>query len=148
MPLTIRPVAPADFEEWAVLYQDYAAFYQVKQTDEMRARVWEWLFDDAQQTEGLVAQATDGALIGIAHFRHLARPLAAQTGGFLDDLFVSPAARGSGAADALISALKDEGKKRGWTLLRWITADDNYRARAVYDRIADRTHWVTYDLTV
>jgi hypothetical protein len=31
-------------------------------------------------------------------------------------------------------------------VIRWITADDNYRARAVYDRVATRTKWVTYDL--
>ena len=30
--------------------------------------------------------------------------------------------------------------------VRWITADDNYRGRNVYDRLATRTMWVTYDL--
>ena len=30
--------------------------------------------------------------------------------------------------------------------LRWITADDNYRARSLYDKIAERTKWVTYDI--
>jgi len=29
--------------------------------------------------------------------------------------------------------------------VRWITADDNYRAQALYDKVATRTHWVTYD---
>ena len=61
------------------------------------------------------------------------RPLSASTGGFLDDLFVDPTARGSGAADALIAALADEGRKQGWTVIRWITAEDNYRARALYE---------------
>ena len=34
----------------------------------------------------------------------------------------------------------------GHTLVRWITADDNYRGRAVYDRVATRTMWITYDI--
>lgn len=31
--------------------------------------------------------------------------------------------------------------------VRWTTADDNYRARAVYDKRAVRTTWITYDMT-
>ncbi|MEY5039186.1 MAG: hypothetical protein RL472_2292, partial [Pseudomonadota bacterium] len=50
------------------------------------------------------------------------------------------------AADALIAALADEGRKQGWTVIRWITAEDNYRARALYDRVAEKTKWATYDL--
>ena len=64
----------------------------------------------------------------------------------LDDLFVDPPARGSGAAAALIDALAAEGRVRGWTVIRWITAEDNYRARALYDRLAEKTRWATYDL--
>jgi hypothetical protein len=48
----------------------------------------------------------------------------------------------------LIAAVKTEGQKRGWTVIRWITAEDNYRARALYDRLADRTKWVTYDIKI
>jgi hypothetical protein len=33
-------------------------------------------------------------------------------------------------------------------VIRWITAEDNYRARGVYDRVAVRTPWVTYDIKV
>ena len=51
-----------------------------------------------------------------------------------------------GAADALIQAVADIARERGWSLLRWITAENNYRARGVYDRLAQRTDWVTYDM--
>jgi GNAT superfamily N-acetyltransferase len=111
----------------------------------MRAKVWGWLLDAGHTTEGLVAEV-DGKLLGLVHFRPFARPLSASIGGFLDDLFVDPAARGSGAAAALIEALAAEGRKRGWTVIRWITAEDNYRARALYDQLAEKTRWATYDL--
>ena len=143
--VTIRPVAAGDRTEWGRLYAGYAAFYKVEQTGEMRDRVWSWLHDPAHETEGLVAER-DGHLIGLTHFRAFARPLSASTGGFLDDLFVDPAARGSGAAEALIKAVADEGRKRGWTVIRWITAEDNYRARSLYDRLAEKTRWTTYDI--
>ena len=146
MTVKIRPPRETDRAEWDTLYQGYATFYKVAQTPQMRDTVWSWLFDPAQQSEGLVAEAPDGRLIGLTHFRPFARPLSATTGGFLDDLFVSPDARGSGAADALIDAVKAEGARRGWSVIRWITAEDNYRARGVYDRLAERTKWLTYDI--
>lgn len=143
--ITIRTLAPTDRADWDRLYAGYAEFYQVAQTAEMRDRVWGWLMDDAHGSEGLVADR-DGTIIGIAHFRSYFRPLAASVGGFLDDLFVDPAARRSGAAEALIAALKVEARRRGWTVIRWITAENNYRARKLYDRVAERTAWVTYDI--
>ncbi len=64
---------------------------------------------------------------------------------YLDDLFVDPSQRGQRVADALIEAVAEEGRRRGWSVIRWITADDNYRGRGVYDRLATRTMWITYD---
>lgn len=144
--ITIRPVKRADRGEWNGLYQGYAAFYNVIQTQEMRDIVWSWLMDESKEVYGLVAVDAAGKMVGLTHFRSYARPLSASIGGFLDDLFVDPNARGSGAAEALIDAVKAEGQKRGWTVIRWITAEDNYRARGLYDRLAERTKWVTYDI--
>jgi len=145
-PVVIRPPEARDRRQWAALYAGYAAFYEVAQTAEMRAAVWGWLHDPASPLEGRVAEDAAGRLVGLAHFRPYLRPLAATTGGFLDDLFVAPEARGQGVAEALIHAVSEAGRARGWSVLRWITAEDNARARRVYDRLARRTGWVTYDL--
>jgi len=131
---------------WDRLYQGYAEFYEVAQTEEMRDRVWGWIHDPAHEVEAFLAVDGEGRPVGLAHFRAFARPLSASIGGFLDDLFVGREARGGRVADALINAIAEEGRRRGWSVIRWITADDNYRARAVYDRVAARTKWVTYDL--
>jgi GNAT superfamily N-acetyltransferase len=146
MSITIRPVEQNDRAQWNVLYQGYADFYKVTQTQDMRDTVWSWLFNNAHETEGLVAVDDNGVLIGLTHFRPFARPLSATTGGFLDDLFVTPASRGSGAARLLIEAVAQVGKQRGWSVIRWITAEDNYRARSLYDKVADKTKWATYDI--
>ena len=146
MRLTIRPTEEKDRDGWDRLYQGYATFYKVEQTEEMRDRVFGWLMDEAHDCTGLVAEAPDGKLVGLTHFRPFPSPLRALTNCFLDDLFVDPAARGSGIADALIQAVADIARERGWATVRWITADDNYRARGVYDKLSTRTMWVTYDL--
>ncbi len=143
--VVVRRVAEADRAGWDRLYAGYAEFYGVEQTPAMRDRVWGWIHDPAHEVEGLVAER-DGDLVGLAHVRAFARPLSATVGGFLDDLFVAPEARGTGAAEALIRAVAEQGRERGWSVIRWITAGDNVRARRLYDRLATQTPWVTYDL--
>ena len=46
----------------------------------------------------------------------------------------------------MIAGIEALGRARGWSVIRWITAADNARARAVYDRVAVETPWVTYDI--
>jgi len=143
--MIIRPPEAADRSAWEQLYAGYADFYNVAQTSEMRSRVWDWINDPLHMSEAFVAE-NDGNLVGLAHFRPFARPLVASTGCYLDDLYVDPAARGSGVVEALIGALVKEARSRQWAVIRWITAEDNFRARTVYERLADRTGWVTYEL--
>lgn len=143
--LRIVPLEPRHRADWERLYAGYAEFYRVTQTPEMRAKVWGWIMDPAHEVKALVAEDENGTAIGLAHYRPFARPLSATMGGFLDDLFVDPTRRGQRVADALIEALAEEGRRRGWSVIRWITADDNYRGRGVYDRLATRTMWITYD---
>ncbi|MCR0983069.1 MULTISPECIES: GNAT family N-acetyltransferase [Acetobacterales] len=144
--IRILPVEQRHRADWDKLYAGYAEFYRVTQTPEMRDRVWSWIHDPAHETNGLVAEDAEGRAVGLAHFRAFARPLSATTGGYLDDLFVDPQMRGKRVADALIEALAEEGRRRGWSVIRWITAEDNSRARAVYDRVAKLTPWRTYDI--
>jgi GNAT superfamily N-acetyltransferase len=49
-------------------------------------------------------------------------------------MFILPEARGSGAADALFSALKSLATTLRWPTIRWITQHFNKRGRAFYDR--------------
>jgi GNAT superfamily N-acetyltransferase len=144
--MRIVRLTPAHRPGWEQLYAGYAEFYRVTQTPAMRETVWGWIMDPAHEVNARVAEDAEGQPIGLAHFRPFARPLSASTGGFLDDLFVAPEHRGSGVADALIEAVAAIGREQGWTVLRWITAETNYRGRAVYDRLATRTPWLTYDI--
>ncbi|MEV7611830.1 GNAT family N-acetyltransferase [Streptomyces sp. NPDC089799] len=144
--IQVRAARPEDFAQWRALYRGYADFYAVEQSEEAAALVWSWVLDPGHEVGALVAEDADGRLVGLAHYRPFARPLSATVGCFLDDLFVAPDRRGSGAADLLLAALRGIAAERGWSVVRWITADDNHRARAKYDQVATRTMWVTYDM--
>jgi GNAT superfamily N-acetyltransferase len=144
--LRVRAVAEADFPQWRELYGGYAAFYGVQQSDAMAELVWSWILDPAHEVHGLVVEDDAGELVGLAHYRPFARPLSATTGCYLDDLFVAPDRRGAGAADLLLDELARLAHDHGWSVVRWMTADDNYRGRGKYDQHATRTTWVTYDM--
>jgi len=135
-------VAERDRERWAELYRGYAAFYEVPCPD--LDQLWRRL-GAGGELECLVAEV-DGEVVGLAHVRAFARPLEGDTAGFLDDLFVDPAQRGSGAGTALLEHLRSLADERGWGVVTWITGADNHVARKLYDRLAEAQQWITYDM--
>lgn len=135
-----------DYAPWRELFRGYCAFYRVPMPEEKAELVWSWLTDPGHELEGLLVRDTDGTPVGLAHYRPFVRLLHGAVAGFLDDLFVSPDVRGGGAVDALLARLRVIATERGWNAVRWITADDNHRARSKYDQVATRTMFVTYDM--
>lgn len=142
-------VPEADEEpQWQELYMGYADFYHMPMNNEILNTVWGWIRDRDNPFCCIVAKDCDARLTGFMHFRAMPSPLRGAMVGFLDDLFVRPEARGKGVVTALYRELEQQGKQKGWPLIRWITAENNYRARALYDQLADKTHWVTYQLDI
>jgi GNAT superfamily N-acetyltransferase len=142
----VMPLAPEHRADWERLYAGYAEFYKVEQTAAMRETVWQWIFDPKREIEALVAVERAGRAVGLAHYRPQLRPLRAGIAGFLDDMFVEPGLRGTGVVQALMQKLAEVGRAKGWASIRWLTAEDNYRARAFYDTIAARTVFLTYEM--
>lgn len=143
----LRAPTPDDLAAWRHLYRQFAEHYTVPVRAEHQDLVWSWVMDPSHPLQCLLAVTSSGELHGLAHYRAFTRPLAGSVGCFLDDLLVDEEVRGSGAADALLHGLRQIAADNGWTVIRWITADDNHRARSVYDEFAVRTMWVTYDMT-
>ena len=48
--------------------------------------------------------------------------------------------------EKILNELKKISKSKGWNLIRWITHNDNFRAKALYDRVAEKTKWDLYEL--
>lgn len=149
MPLEILDIAarPDLKPAWRDLFDGYSTFYKRQLTDPVAEAVWAWLTDPGHEVEGRLA-LVDGTPVGLAHFRRQPRPAFGEDMGYLDDLFVSPEARSGGVGRALIEHVREVGRGRGWRTIRWTTADDNYRARTLYDQLAVKTSWNLYDLTV
>lgn len=148
MTVKVTALQQSDRAQWELLYNGYAEFYKMPMTPQILDTVWGWIFDTRNPFFAMIAKNEAGTALGLMHFREMPSPLRGAVVGFLDDLFVGPNVRGSGCVQEMYKALNSFGKGRGWPFIRWITADNNYRGRASYDKIATRTHWLTYQMQV
>ncbi|MGI8879608.1 MAG: GNAT family N-acetyltransferase [Jatrophihabitans sp.] len=143
----VTAVGPVDRSTWRELYRGYGSFYEVDMPPEKLDLIWSWLHDPDEPLWGLVVRAdVAAAAVGLVHYRPFHRPLHGSIGCYLDDLFVAPSARGSGAVDALLGALQRIAGENCWDVVRWVTRSSNARARSTYHRLATETDLVTYDL--
>ena len=141
----IRGIQLKDKKQWEKLYQGYADFYKVEMNDKILQTVWSWLHDKNHELNGLVYEV-DENIVGLAHYRRMPRPLRGQDIGFLDDLYVDPQHRGQKIGEKILRELKEISKSKRWDLIRWITRDDNLRAKSLYDRVSEKTNWNVYEL--
>lgn len=143
--VVVRPIEQGDHEAWQRLFHAYRTFYEYDAEQDVVDRVWGWIHDPAHETNALVA-SIDGRVVGFAHHREFARPSSGKRGLYLDDLFTEPDVRGQGVGRALLDRLLQMAVERGLDKVRWITAEDNHTAQRLYDDLAQRTTWLTYDM--
>ena len=141
----IREIRLEDKEYWQKLYKGYAEFYKVEMNDKILDTVWNWLQDKKHDVNGL-GYEINKKLVAIAHYRRMPSPLRGQYIGFLDDLYVDPEHRGKKIGEKIIKQLNEISKENGWNLIRWITRENNLRAKALYDRVSEKSTWDVYEL--
>ena len=145
--LEICDIQKKHYEVWIELYHKYAEYYQVDIPKDNFDLTWKWLTSENYPFWGILADV-DSKIVGFAHFRSLPSPLDSCEVGFLDDLFVLQEYRGKKIGYSLIEKVHQIGKSKNWPYINWITKDDNYKARTLYDKISTKTDWNFYELTV
>ena len=146
--MKVEELNVADKEQWQLLYRGYADFYQMPMNEGILESVWTWIFDKNNKFYAIGVRSSEGRLIGFMHYREMPSPLRGAIVGFLDDLYVHPDYRGTGAVQALFIELRQISKQNGWPYVRWITTTDNHRARSVYDKISKTIDFVTYQMSI
>ena len=141
----IREISIKDKESWRKLYKGYADFYKSPIKDIILDTVWSWLMDKNHEVKGIVYEI-DGNLTALAHYRAMPRPLKGKYIGFLDDLYVDPAYRNQKIGQKLMNEIKVISSSEKWDLVRWITRQDNIKAKSLYDKISEKTNWDVYEM--
>ena len=141
--ITIRPVKPGDRAAWEPLWQGYLTFYKSTLASDITDATWRRFFDPLERLGAFVAER-DGQLIGIAHYLLHRSTWAPLCYCYLEDLFVEPSVRGSGAGRALIGAVETAAREAGASRLYWMTHETNERAQKLYNKVAERPGFVQY----
>jgi len=143
---TVRALARGDFEAWLPLWQGYLEFYEVQLSDEMTRLTFERLTGEHPQMRGALAFDEGGEAIGMVNWLTHPGTWAEADSVYLEDLFVSQDARGTGAGRALIQHVDDWAKANGAAKVYWLTADSNKHAQQLYDRMAKKTGFIHYQI--
>ncbi len=141
---TVRFIESADEQQWRELFRAYREFYKLEASEEIVSRAWGWFMDPQHECKALVAEH-NGTVLGFAHHRRFSSPYTGTSNIFLDDLFTHPESRGQGIGRALINELTDMAAAEGRACVQWMTAADNHQAQALYNTLATKTEWFTYE---
>jgi len=138
MTLSIRPATRADLPLIAQFIRDLADYEKL--AHEVRfdeAVMGEKLFGTRPYAEVIIGEI-DGAPQGFALFFHNFSTFEGKPGVYLEDLFVRPAARGSGLGKALLSRLAAIAVERDCARLEWSVLDWNEPAIGFYQKLGAR----------
>jgi GNAT superfamily N-acetyltransferase len=141
--VVVRLVPADERAAWEPLWKGYQTFYEVALSEETTSTTWARLHDPAEPM-GVLGAYRDGRLVGIAHYIFHRSCWTVGDYCYLQDLFVADEARGQGAGRALIEAVEKLARAAGASRIHWLTREDNAAARALYDRLADRSGFIQY----
>ena len=133
--ILIRAAEPGDIDTILQFIRDLADYEKLAHavnTD--RDTLARYLFGPRPMAEVLIAER-QGDAIGFALFFHNFSTFEGRPGLYLEDLFVRPEARGSGAGKALLVRLAQLAVERDCARLEWSVLDWNEPAIAVYRAI-------------
>lgn len=138
MTIAIRSATPADLPLIAGLIRDLAEYEKL--AHEVRfdeATLGEKLFGPRPYAEVVIGEL-DGTPQGFALFFHNFSTFEGRPGIYLEDLFVRPAARGSGLGKALLAHLAQLCTTRDCARLEWSVLDWNEPSIGFYKSLGAR----------
>jgi GNAT superfamily N-acetyltransferase len=147
-PLLVRPARPDDVPLLLALLLELAEYErlaaQVKASEEL---FHEALFSERPAAEALIAERGEEP-VGYALFFPTFSTFLAIQGIWLEDLFVRPAHRNSGAGRALLAAVAARARERGAERLEWSALKWNELALGFYKGLGAQRmdEWVTHRL--
>ncbi|KAB1086788.1 GNAT family N-acetyltransferase [Neorhizobium galegae] len=149
MALTIREAVREDAATLLGFIRELAIYekaeHEVAATSET---IGNSIFGTGSVTHALVCEQ-DGVPIGMAIWFFSYSTWQAKNGLYLEDLYVTPAARGLGAGKAMLKRLAQIALENGCGRFEWSVLDWNEPAIRVYEAIGAEpmTEWIRYRLS-
>ena len=145
--MIIRQASIQDIDELATLFAQYRVFYQ-QSFDTEAAK--QFLLERITNGESVIFIAIDaGQIGGFTQLYPSFSSVSMRKIWILNDLFVSPAHRLKGVAQALINEVIEYSKKTGRKRTVLSTAYDNFNAQKLYEKLGfNRSDFYNYELEI
>jgi GNAT superfamily N-acetyltransferase len=145
--IEVRSARRDDFPAWKELWDGYNAFYgrsgETALPVDVTRTTWSRFFDEYEPMHALVAESS-GRLLGLTHFLYHRSTIQVNPTCYLQDLFTTQAARGTGVGRALIEAVYQRAQAAGAGRVYWQTHETNTVAMQLYDKIAQKSGFLVY----
>ncbi|WP_043193457.1 GNAT family N-acetyltransferase [Streptomyces sp. NRRL F-2664] len=147
--VVVRAAGEADVDTAAALFRGYLDFYEVevKDADAPRAFLAERLARDESLV--LLADVPGAGTVGFAQVYRAFSSLTLSTAWILNDLYVAPGGRRTGAGRALLREVLRRARAAGVTGVQLETAYDNTAAQGLYEAegfVREQFHVYFHDL--
>ena len=145
--MMIRWATPQDEAVWRGLWQGFLDYYDMSLDPQITDYTWKRLMSTESPLKARLA-CEGPAVLGFAIHQHHPSTWVMGDDCYLEDLFVSPAARGKGLGRALIDDLASLARAKGWKRLYWNTDASNETARRLYDSFTPDDGHIRYRMTL
>src|SRR5260221_11480063 len=109
--VVVRPIAPADYADWRVLWDGYNAFYGRSGSSALPENVvqttWTRFFDQSEPVHALVA-ILERRIVGLAHYLFHRSTILCESTCYMQDLFTADILRGRGIGRVLIERVRND----------------------------------------
>jgi GNAT superfamily N-acetyltransferase len=150
-PLIVRDASASDVPELLEMFAELAEYEDLlHELHATEKQLREALFGSRPAAQALIAEFEDQrAVVGYALYFPTFSSFLANTGVWLEDLFVRPAHRREGVGRALLAAVAARLRERGGERLEWAALDWNEPALRFYGGLRAQTmpEWITHRLT-
>ena len=137
--IEVRDLTGADRAHWDPLWREYLEFYEQELEDEVTEVVFQRIVDPDWPTQRGYVALYRGDVMGFAHVLLHPSTRSSQDDCFLEDLYISPKARGNGLGRAILEALTEQGCDVGWRRIHWLADQDDEIVRELYDDLGTAT---------
>lgn len=141
----IEPVASNNLDEILPLIKSYQEFYKAVPISDATNKQFFSQFNEKNSSGCQFLYRKDDKVVGFATVYFTFNTNVAAKVAILNDLYVTPEARGQQVARQLIEHCREFAQANGAVRLQWVTAPDNLAAQKLYDSLdVKKSEWAFY----
>jgi GNAT superfamily N-acetyltransferase len=133
------------FHEWIKMWDDYSSN---RPADSVLKCLWQKIQSGTGNIRGYIVidKNKSNAVVGFFNYILHEDTWSESLSCYVEDAFIKPDYRRTGAMFSIFETVLKLSNENGWYKTYWMTEQDNINAQKFYNRIANKTSWIRYEL--